>query len=89
METIEVSNCCHADLVEDFKGDHHDPIEIYTCKKCKQECDVEDICAICLGSGEEIYDESDGEGHMQRGVGSRPCPHLKADRDDQDQDQDD
>lgn len=39
----EVSECCGANLVEDFKEnfrDHHDPIEIYTCYKCKLECDA-------------------------------------------------
>ena len=39
METVEVSACCKANLVEDFKDnprDHHDLIEIYTCEKCKK-----------------------------------------------------
>lgn len=76
METTEVSKCCHAELVEDFKDnprDHHDPIEIYTCKDCKKECEVEEVCAHCLGEGEYSTDESDGEGHIMRGVGTQKC----------------
>jgi hypothetical protein len=40
----EKSTCCKEDVVEDFKSnpsDHHDPEPIYTCSKCKQECDAE------------------------------------------------
>lgn len=78
METIEVSACCHGDLVEDYKDnprDHHDPEPIYTCKKCKRECDVEEVCADCLGTGEittmeQVYA---GEPHMAP-IGSRVCP---------------
>lgn len=76
MATIEVSKCCRADLVEDFKEnprDHHDPIEIYTCSKCKQECEVEEVCEFCLGEGEVSEDVDDGEGHTMRGVGTRKC----------------
>jgi len=76
MATIEVSKCCLADLVEDFKEnprDHHDPIEIYTCSKCKKECEVEEVCEFCYGEGEVSTDESDGEGHIMRGVGTQKC----------------
>jgi hypothetical protein len=76
METTEVSNCCHAELVEDYKtswNDHHDLIEIYTCADCKKECEVEEVCADCLGEGEYSTDESDGEGHIMRGVGTQKC----------------
>jgi len=57
MNKIEVSECCHADPVEDTKtnpSDHHDAIEIYTCAKCKQECDVIEVCEYCLGDGYTI-----------------------------------
>ena len=36
------STCCGAKAIEDFKDnprDHHDPIEIYTCSECGQECE--------------------------------------------------
>lgn len=55
METIEVSLCCKADLIEDYKDnprDHHDAIAIYTCAQCKKECEVETVCAFCRGTGE-------------------------------------
>ena len=38
-----LSDCCHAIAKEDFREnicDHHDPIEIYTCSKCGEECDA-------------------------------------------------
>jgi len=75
-EMITVSTCCKEEAFEDFKEnprDHHDPIEIYTCSKCKKECDVEDVCAYCYGEGEYSVDESDGEGHIMRGVGTQKC----------------
>lgn len=89
METVEVSKCCRADLVEDFKEnprDHHDPIEIYTCSKCKKECEVEEVCAYCFGEGEYPVDESDGEGHTMRGVGTQKCHCRNRDEDDYDPD---
>lgn len=75
MNTIEVSACCKADLVEDFREnprDHHDPIEIYSCSKCKKECEVEEVCAFCRGTGEVSEDEITPEG-IARGVGIRKC----------------
>lgn len=76
-ETIEVSECCRADLVEGFKNnprDHHDPIEIYTCAKCEKECEVEEVCAVCRGEGEITVDEQvyPGEPHMAP-TGIRKC----------------
>ena len=77
METVEVSACCKANLVEDFKDnprDHHDLIEIYTCEKCKKECEVEQVCAECLGTGEVTTMEYvyPGEPH-QAPIGTRTC----------------
>lgn len=88
METIEVSACCKADLVEDYKDnprDHHDPIEIYTCKKCKKECEVEEVCADCLGTGEVTTMESvyAGEPHMAP-IGTAKCHCQARDEDDYD-----
>lgn len=78
METKEVSKCCGADLVEDFKDnpkDHHDPIEIYTCKRCKKECEVEEVCAECGGTGEVTTMERvyANEPHTAP-IGTAPCP---------------
>lgn len=75
--TVEVSNCCKADLVEDFKdnpADHHSPIEIYTCSKCKKECEVEEVCEFCLGEGEVTTMETvwPGEPH-QAPIGTQKC----------------
>lgn len=76
-ETVEVSDCCHADLVEGYKNnprDHHDPIEIYTCSKCGKECEVEEVCAFCRGEGEVTTMEQvyPNEPHYAD-VGTRKC----------------
>lgn len=91
METIEVSQCCQAELVEDYKNnprDHHDPIEIYTCKKCGLECEVEEVCAECGGTGEVTTMEAvyAGEPHMAP-IGNAPCPACRPSRDDDYDDQ--
>ena len=68
---IEVSKCCRADLVEDLKDnprDHHDPIEIYTCSKCKKECEVEEVCEDCRGTG--VVFENEYEKGQLVGVGT-------------------
>ncbi len=73
---IEVSVCCKAGVVEDSKTDprdHHNSIPICTCSKCKQECQVENVCEYCRGDGEVSVDETDGEGHMMSGVGTEKC----------------
>ena len=73
---IERSQCCKAQLVEAYKNnprDHHDPIAIYECEKCKQECEVEEVCGECLGEGTVASDVDDGEGHTMAGVGTIKC----------------
>ena len=77
MRHIVKSECCGEEAFEDYKDnprDHHDPIEIYSCSKCKQECEVELVCEFCFGTGElttmeQVYA---GEPHMAP-IGSRPC----------------
>lgn len=34
---------------------------------------AEERCSECLGTGEVSCDESDGEGHIMRGVGTQKC----------------
>lgn len=56
---VYLSKCCGKIAVEDFREDirdHDNPVEIYTCAKCKQECDVQDepVCKYCLGKGEVL-----------------------------------
>lgn len=90
-DTIEVSACCKAGLVEDFKDnpkDHHDPIEIYTCEKCKKECEVEEVCELCHGTGEVTVDEQvyANEPHMAP-IGTQKCICQLSDPDDEYDDQ--
>ena len=37
----------------------------------------EEECQTCGGSGEVSLDADDGEGHIQRGVDSAPCPDCQ------------
>lgn len=83
--------CCKAELVEDFKNnprDHHDPIEIYTCSKCKKECEVDEVCAECGGTG-EVDVPAEVRGGEIYGPDTRPCSACyKKDDDDYDQHRD-
>jgi len=38
-----------------------------------------DVCEFCDDTGYETFDESDGEGHITRGTGTRRCRHLTDD----------
>lgn len=38
---------------------------------------IEIVCSECLGTGEVSEDIDDGEGHLQRGVGTRKCTCKK------------
>lgn len=85
---IEVSTCCGVEAIEDYKDnprDHHDPIEIYTCSKCKKECEVEDVCYFCLGTGEttEMEQVYPNEPHMAP-IGTRKCDCQIKEKDDYD-----
>lgn len=40
---------------------------------------IEEVCEDCGGTGEVSFDVSDGEGNIQRGVGSKQCPCRKRD----------
>ncbi len=79
-DTILISQCCNKEVSEDYKQspyDKNEDIDIYVCSKCKRECLVNEVCAYCLGTGEESLDEDDGEGHLMKGVGSKKCIHCK------------
>lgn len=43
----------------------------------------EEVCEFCGGTGIEITDEDDGEGHIQHGVGSRKCVCQSKEEDDE------
>jgi len=61
-DKTEMSECCKANALEDYRPgllDHHDLIEIYRCSKCKQECDLTEVCSICHDSGEAEIGEYD------------------------------
>lgn len=76
MDTTLISKCCRVEAREDYKPhprDKHEDIDIWVCTKCEKECEVEEVCGFCLGTGEVSVDEDDGEGHTARGVGTRKC----------------
>lgn len=63
---IEVSVCCNAEVIDSFRdnpADHHDPVAICRCAKCKQECEVEfakvvnDIDEIISKDELDLYNE--------------------------------
>lgn len=89
MTTKLISKCCKADALEDVKTnpkDHHDLIDIYICEKCKQECEVDEVCDICEGTGkvsvsEQVYPN---EPHMAD-IGEGPCECSINDNDDYDE----
>lgn len=83
-----LSVCCKATPIEDFKDnprDHHDSIPIYTCEKCKQECEVDDFCEHCHGTGEVTTMERvyANEPHMAP-IGTEKCICQLKDEDEYD-----
>jgi len=36
-------------------------------------CEVEEVCAFCLGDGEVSTDETDSDGNVEQGVGTQKC----------------
>lgn len=82
MGTVIISKCCRAEVRE---TDVPEEVYFYTCEKCNKECDTEEVCEFCLGEGEYATDESDGEGHIQRGVGTQVCRACKPEPDYDDQ----
>lgn len=67
-EKVLISKCHRAEAWEMSES------KLYRCSKCKEKCEVEEVCAFCLGDGEVSTDEQDGEGHTMRGVGTQTCP---------------
>lgn len=70
MDTIEVSKCCRADVLEPY-----DEINVNTCAECGKPCEAEKVCAECRGTGKIRFDEPvyPGEPHMAD-TGTRKCP---------------
>lgn len=59
---IEITTCCKGTPIEAFKDnprDHHNPEPIYVCSKCGKECQIEEVCEDCLGTGVVIEGEHD------------------------------
>ena len=70
METAYISKCCNVEA-EYVYNDNNDG---YLCPKCKLICEVEEVCADCLGTGEVTTMETvyAGEPH-QAPIGTRRC----------------
>lgn len=70
-ETIFVTKCCLSPVYfEDIQLGFEEKIG---CSRCNKVCELVEVCAYCLGTGEIAYDEDDGEGHSARGVDVQPC----------------
>lgn len=70
METTLISKCCRAEVTEHLVGDEM----AYQCDACEMQCEVERVCAECLGEGtvttmEAVYP---GEPHMAP-IGTKVC----------------
>lgn len=78
METIFLSKCCKEKAVQDEKDDG---TPIFTCMKCERDCEAEEVCAFCLGTGEIVVDEQvyPGEPHYAP-IGTRECICKKIER---------
>lgn len=86
MGIIYISTCCKADANEDYKPDPRDKyedIDIYVCSKCKKECEVEDVCEDCRGTGEVTTMEQvyPNEPHTAP-IGTEKCHCQSRDNDD-------
>jgi len=71
-ETTNISTCCNAEVSENYAQENPNSLP-WRCNKCDEPCAVTEVCAYCLGEGEYSTDESDGEGHIMRGVGTQKC----------------
>lgn len=70
MITVSISKCCRVEVPEanDEAG------VIWLCPQCKNECEVEEVCADCLGTGEVTTMEQvyAGEPHTAP-IGTQKC----------------
>lgn len=66
--------------IEGYNGSYQIPQQLLV------ELLIEDgqMCEDCYDEGEVSTDESDGEGHIMRGVGTRKCHCKNRDEDDRD-----
>lgn len=67
-----ISECCKAEVTNYCDGEDTCSTK-HMCNKCGLGCKVTEVCMYCFGTGEISVDESDGEGHMQHGVGTEKC----------------
>lgn len=84
MSLIEISQCHEADVFwterqEKIAEGHYKLKRVAHCVDCQAECQVDEVCETCRGTGEIDTDESDGEGHTMRGVGTTKCPDCTPD----------
>jgi len=70
-ETTFISRCCKDKAVPD---EQEDGSTVFTCMKCEKDCEADEVCAYCLGSGEVSVMEQvyPGEPHMAD-VGTAKC----------------
>lgn len=63
-ETKEISNCCRADVYEDYDEDTE--CEIKRCDKCDRECETTEACSLCNGTGKierMVYTNNEPDGY--------------------------
>lgn len=83
MTKIQVSKCCKASIIEDEQIINGESKDLNTCYKCKKECEIEEVCETCLGTGEVDVMEYvyPGEPHMAP-IDTGRCPDCYSDESD-------
>lgn len=85
-EKISITTCCkstkYLSQFNLFEGEMK-----FICSKCNNFCQVEEVCVLCLGTGEvsEMEQVYPDEPHMAD-VGSRPCLCQQRELDEMDDD---
>ncbi len=79
MEKTRISKCCKVEA----EYVYNDVNDGYMCPKCKKICEIEEVCAWCLGTGEVVTSEQvyPNEPHMAD-IGTRVCSCQEQDEDD-------
>lgn len=73
METTLISKCCGEEAIKRFGGDEIS----YQCIGCDNQCEVGEVCAECLGTGEVMVLEKVYPGEPHTAPMARPCPSCK------------
>lgn len=75
MPTEKISKCCGDRAIPDYASTDPNETEVrYSCLKCERDCETEEVCEFCGGTGEVTTMEQvyAGEPHMAP-IGTATC----------------